>query len=404
MASTPNGHAPLPELDLVGIARTTRKTLDRLASFSNMQSSSEPLPLLTKISEKILGLIHLIDSSMLTAQLGYQLATDAMILCDPEETDWDADVSVESLRSISVKGCEMSKAVMEGFRDVNQAVYKIAASTKDNMFIVVVPPDPSHSDTMKIHLKDIGTGLVANLNLISAFSRDMTSVAGWWTNVNEDLASESPRLLPSTAETTTGSDSAQKFARWLTIKDGFQQYYNLINVAHAKYPNLLTSSSTAWKSVASARSPGASSIGHDDYEGHPSLPPPSGNAQTQSSKQTGMQALAGMFRLGRKSRASPGMSIPRVHEKNAKMGDKGKNKEENQPREEDIPRPEIGNSSNLTTSRPNSVSSSRPTTLRSGHVGREQAADRLKFSLSCCSANLFSDGVGQLGHHGFLLR
>lgn len=37
MGSTSRIQVDIPELDLVAIAKTTRKTLDRLASFSNMQ-------------------------------------------------------------------------------------------------------------------------------------------------------------------------------------------------------------------------------------------------------------------------------------------------------------------------------------------------------------------------------
>ncbi|KAF8179845.1 hypothetical protein BJ912DRAFT_981974 [Pholiota molesta] len=107
-------------------------------------SSSDPNPLITRILNKILNLIRLIDSSMLVAQLGYQLATNAMMLYDTEEADWEADVTIDTLRDIAGKAHTTSQSVMEGFREIKQEVYKIAASTKDDMFIVLVPPDPSH--------------------------------------------------------------------------------------------------------------------------------------------------------------------------------------------------------------------------------------------------------------------
>ena len=144
MEATLNQSTALPQLDLVAIAKTTRKTLERLASFSRMQryrchcdppflpgylleflSSSEPNHLLTKILAKIITFIHLIDSSMLAAQMGYQLATDAMILCDPEEEGWESNVSLESMRELSVKGQETAKSVIDSFRDIKQQIYKV---------------------------------------------------------------------------------------------------------------------------------------------------------------------------------------------------------------------------------------------------------------------------------------
>ena len=95
---------------------------------TRLLSSSEPNPLLTKILTKIITFIHLIDSSMLAAQIGYQLTTDAMILCDPEEKDWESDVSLGSMRELSGKGQEISKSVAEGFRDIEQQIYKVPIS------------------------------------------------------------------------------------------------------------------------------------------------------------------------------------------------------------------------------------------------------------------------------------
>lgn len=71
---------------------------------------------------------------MLAAQLGYQLATDAILLCestlivaDSELSEWDVGVSVdiEVLRETCRSGCENAVKVMEGFRDVRQEAYKV---------------------------------------------------------------------------------------------------------------------------------------------------------------------------------------------------------------------------------------------------------------------------------------
>jgi len=62
---------------------------------------------------------------MLAAQIGYQLTTDAMILCDPEEKDWESDVTLDSMRELSKKGQETAESVAEGFRDIEQQIYKV---------------------------------------------------------------------------------------------------------------------------------------------------------------------------------------------------------------------------------------------------------------------------------------
>ncbi|KIM36254.1 hypothetical protein M413DRAFT_427686, partial [Hebeloma cylindrosporum] len=204
--------------------------------FMQFPSSAEPNHLLTKILTKIISFIHLIDSNMLAAQMGYQLATDAMILLDPEEEGWESDVSLESMRELSVKGQETAQSVADGFRDVKQQIYKIAASTKDNTTIVFVPPDPTHTETLKIPMKEIGTGLVANLNLLNEFSR-----CG---RMSKTISKAPIRLY------SRSNDASERLSRWAEMQQGFQQYYNVVNSAHERFPELLVSSSMAWRAVA----------------------------------------------------------------------------------------------------------------------------------------------------------
>ena len=106
IASIAQEFSPVTELDLNAIAKTTKKTLERLAFFCSHAevsvfivtllscknidilthtSSSGPNPLINNIVGKIGALLELIDSSMYNAHLGVQLASTAMILCDSEE-------------------------------------------------------------------------------------------------------------------------------------------------------------------------------------------------------------------------------------------------------------------------------------------------------------------------------
>lgn len=60
------------------------------------------------------------------AQLGYHLSSDALIYCDSETIDWDADVSIQSLCGVAGRALELSKSVTDGFREIKQDVYKVS--------------------------------------------------------------------------------------------------------------------------------------------------------------------------------------------------------------------------------------------------------------------------------------
>ncbi|KAF9484234.1 hypothetical protein BDN70DRAFT_989692 [Pholiota conissans] len=380
MASASTARSQLPELDLVAIAKTTRKTLDRLASFSRMRSSSEPNPLLTKILNKILGLIGLIDSSMLVAQLGYQLATDIAILYDTEAVDWEADITIETLREIAGKAQSTSQSVMEGFREIRQEVYKIAASTKDDMFVVLVPPDPTHSETMKIHLKDVGNDLVANLSLFSEFSRSATSLAEWCEWMKDDLGSETSTLLPSNAD-----DTPAKVAKWTEMKDAFQEYYNVVNVAHLRFPELLVASSTAWKSVALARSQEPSTAPHSLHEDVARRA--DAGSPTQGHR---LRAFVGKFGFGRTKNIFA-HSEKKNDTPSPEETDKRRSAEEN--RQTLVRR----TSSRSTASRNSAASQANRST-------KEAVEMKGRFPFSCCSTHLFQDGIAYLGNHVCMVR
>ncbi|KAF9044985.1 hypothetical protein BJ165DRAFT_1404251 [Panaeolus papilionaceus] len=222
----PEEHEPnldrMPELDLQTIARTTRKTLERLAPFAKMRPSTGTSALVNKIVEKINAYIELVDTSMHASQLGYQLARDVVVASDPVEkaAGWDTDFEVASnvgsdyrpsrpksppppnlppsgpagaasVAELAVRGYEMAKQVEQGFNNISQALYKIAAATKESKLVVVVPPDPTHNETLKLNLKDVATDLVANLSLLSEFSQRASGMAEWWTWARDEFAPDS---------------------------------------------------------------------------------------------------------------------------------------------------------------------------------------------------------------------
>ena len=89
-------------------------------------SSSEPNHLLNEILAKIITFVDTIDASVLVAQMGYQLSTDAMILCSGTEEELrEFHTRLESMRDISGNGQEISRFIRDGFRDIKQQIYEV---------------------------------------------------------------------------------------------------------------------------------------------------------------------------------------------------------------------------------------------------------------------------------------
>jgi hypothetical protein len=76
-------------------------------------------------------------------------------------------------------------------------------------------------------MKDIGTDLVANLSLLTEFSRSVEATAEWWQYVKADLESPNPTLLPLEKGS---SDVNEKLSKWTETQQGFQQYYNVVRL------------------------------------------------------------------------------------------------------------------------------------------------------------------------------
>jgi len=129
-------------------------------------------------------------------------------------------------------------------------VTQTAASTKDNMLLIETPNDPTTpgestqltflmysvtliatAEKIKMHLKDVGTDLVANLSLFTQFSRSVNGIAEWWDWIKNDLASESPTVLPpSSGSDLEAQESGDLYALWTTLKENLQEYHNIVHI------------------------------------------------------------------------------------------------------------------------------------------------------------------------------
>ena len=76
-------------------------------------------------------------------------------------------------------------------------------------------------------MKDIGTALVTNLNLLTEFSRSTELTVEWWNHIKADLENPNPTLLPFKRRS---SDARHKFSHWEEMQQGFQQYHNAVRL------------------------------------------------------------------------------------------------------------------------------------------------------------------------------
>ena len=62
---------------------------------------------------------------------------------------------------------------------------------------------------------------MANLSLLSEFSKALTEVADWWSLVKDDLALEESALL---------SVAYPQYEGWSEMKEDFQEYYDVVRL------------------------------------------------------------------------------------------------------------------------------------------------------------------------------
>jgi len=166
------------------------------------------------------------------------------------------------------------------------------------------------------------------------------------------------------------------------MKDAFQEYYNVVNVAHLRFPELLGVSAAAWKAVTLPGSKAPSTAPHSVHEGAEGA---ARTARRRSPPLRGLRAMAGVFARGRGI-----LMLRRKDSGGAGPAEKGKDRE--------------GEYTQALVPSPSSVTSPSRYSLPS--QARQADAPRLKerFAFSCCSANLFHDGVALLGNHCCMIR
>lgn len=170
-----------------------------------------------------------------------------------------------------------------------------------------------------------------------------------------------------------------------------------INVAHLRFPELLVASSEAWKSVALARSREPSTAQHSIHE---DTNDPSSASRRASASNTSrrLKAFVGVFTLG-KAKNIFTRSGKQSNSDGPSANEKGKQPDTEETRQALV----------LRASRTSSRSSASRYSAASGanqsmKSNAEKRQEKGKFPFSCCSMNLFQDGIAYLGTHGCVVR
>jgi hypothetical protein len=95
-------------------------------------------PLVPKINSKVLRLIQAVDTSMLVAQIGYRLSSDAASVCDPFASSSQTEPGIKTFAGLSTPEMIQTMAAhghghclkaSETFRDVQQEIFKVRVLT-----------------------------------------------------------------------------------------------------------------------------------------------------------------------------------------------------------------------------------------------------------------------------------
>lgn len=254
----------LVQVDMNALARATLKTFERLAPFSQLQTSTpsiEVTQIVTKIIKKVSAYIQAIDSSILALQIVHQLSSDAVALCNLAVGQDDQDlsftlISTESERRRRLDGLlmqaenayEKALKAQETFREVEQDLYKIAASTKDNNSIIHIPVDPARPTTIQRPLKDLAFDLVANLGVLTEFFVHTSHLAGCCGAIKADLAAGglSSTVTQAVDETDSLVHVQSIRARWIAFKKNTLEYHKVVKDLQTRYSDLLPASTIYW--------------------------------------------------------------------------------------------------------------------------------------------------------------
>ncbi|KAF9466657.1 hypothetical protein BDZ94DRAFT_1250422 [Collybia nuda] len=251
-------------LNLQYLGKATIKTFDRLVPFSRLEnlSSTETAPIVTKIVNKLQTYIQAIESSILAVGVAHKISIDVVALCQLVEVETSEEYersSVErgkhlsGLLILANDAYEKANQASSVFRQAEQDLFKIAATTKGLTSIVQVPADPAHPKTLQKTLQDIGSDLVANLGLMADFYKQISELTNWCRWVKVEISEAKGSLATGVVPALDGTEEANHLqsinTHWKRFHEDSSAYYNLISTVQDQYPDLLSESRVSWRAA-----------------------------------------------------------------------------------------------------------------------------------------------------------
>ncbi|KAG6878021.1 hypothetical protein C0993_000802 [Termitomyces sp. T159_Od127] len=255
-------------LELSNLARVTSKTFERLAPYTSMKipPSPEVQPTIKKITKKVQAYIEAIDASIAVVHTVYQMSNIAATLWTNPASSTEKHVLAErthrqkykDIVKLADEAHKRAEKTTSVFKQVQQEFYRVcrsklfssraltfnfqvAASTKDMDGTVQIPVDPAIPTTLITkHLRDIGTDLVSNLNLLADFTRHSSDLSTWCGWIDSSINAADGTVVPPQDGSIVDANAVRQ--KWDRVHADCLIYHSIISETLDRYSSMLTSS------------------------------------------------------------------------------------------------------------------------------------------------------------------
>ncbi|KAG6829662.1 hypothetical protein H0H92_003905 [Tricholoma furcatifolium] len=278
MASTTvTANSTFDAIDFLSLARVTSKTFKRLAPYTLLQkpSSPEARPVIIKTVNKLKSYIEAIDTSIQVVHMAYRMSKLAASLWTTLDLSnekhfhgnrMERQHQLEELVLLADETHQKAYKTAATFNQAEQDFYRvlfpafplfmilsadvnvqIAASTKAIDCIVQIPADPALPlpKMLEKPLKDIGTDLVSNLNVLAEFTRHITDFATWCGWVKSSIIAIDGAVVPT--PTSSLAHAQAICSSWDKIRADCLVYHSLVIEIQERHPSMLPVSTNAWQ-------------------------------------------------------------------------------------------------------------------------------------------------------------
>ncbi|KAG6897256.1 hypothetical protein C0992_003040 [Termitomyces sp. T32_za158] len=238
-------------LELSSLARVTSKTFERLAPYTSLKAPPLPevQPTIKKITGKVQAYIEAIDGSIAVVHTIYQMSKIAGTLWTKSASFNEKHVvsektyrqKHEDLIKLAGEAHKKAEKTTAAFKQAQQEFYRIAASTKDMDCTIQIPVDPTLPQALITkRLRDIGTDLVSNLNLLADFTRHSSDLTTWCAWIDSSINAADGTVVPPQDGTIVDANAVRQ--KWHRVLADCLVYHSMISETLYRYSSMLTSS------------------------------------------------------------------------------------------------------------------------------------------------------------------